>query len=246
MDSWLIKGAWLTPLSGTIVLTLSVSAANLLAYILGLFFTDNLYVISSLIHDKSSLQNGCVLPLCVYPVRYSRTRSLRQLLTFMSFNSVLIFIITILLLAADFYYLKNIAGRRLVGLRWWNEVDPTSGDSKWVFESFEPGTKQVNATDSRFFWMALYVHPLVWAVFAVVALVRFKFIWLSLVGRSLFHCIGISFEHAYVDALYQPLRYPSQSRTRWPSQGVISSATLRTWLGVHCCLVVLRETWRVV
>jgi hypothetical protein len=100
------------------------------------------------------------------------------------FHSVLIFIITILLLAADFYYLKNIAGRRLVGLRWWNEVDPTSGDSKWVFESFEPGTKQVNATDSRFFWMALYVHPLVWAVFAVVALVRFKFIWLSLVGRS--------------------------------------------------------------
>lgn len=50
-------------------------------------------------------------------------------------NFILIFIITILLLAADFYYLKNIAGRRLVGLRWWNEVNTSSGDSHWVFES---------------------------------------------------------------------------------------------------------------
>jgi hypothetical protein len=97
----------------------------------------------------------------------------------------MIFIITILLLAADFYYLKNIAGRRLVGLRWWNEVDPSTGDSKWVFESSEPGTKVVNATDSRFFWLANYVQPLLWIALAVLALVRLRFIWLPLVGRFL-------------------------------------------------------------
>jgi hypothetical protein len=100
--------------------------------------------------------------------------------------SVLIFIITILLLAADFYYLKNIAGRRLVGLRWWNEVDPQSGDSQWVFESSDPAVKTVNATDSRFFWMALYVHPLLWLALAIFAMVRLQFIWLSLVGECLF------------------------------------------------------------
>lgn len=99
-------------------------------------------------------------------------------------HSVLIFIITILLLAGDFYYLKNIAGRRLVGLRWWNEVDPSSGDSKWVFESSEPGTKVVNPTDSRFFWLANYVQPLLWVALAILALVRFMFIWLPLVGES--------------------------------------------------------------
>ncbi|KAL2290651.1 hypothetical protein FJTKL_14681 [Diaporthe vaccinii] len=98
-------------------------------------------------------------------------------------NLVLIFIITILLLAGDFYYLKNIAGRRLVGLRWWNEVDPSSGDSKWVFESSEPGTKVVNPTDSRFFWLANYVQPLLWVALAILALVRFMFIWLPLVGE---------------------------------------------------------------
>jgi hypothetical protein len=97
--------------------------------------------------------------------------------------SVLGFIITILLLAADFYYLKNIAGRRLVGLRWWNEVDTQTGDSQWVFESSDPAVKSINATDSRFFWTALYVHPLLWIALAVIAIVRFEFIWLTLVGK---------------------------------------------------------------
>lgn len=94
----------------------------------------------------------------------------------------MIFILTILLLAADFYYLKNIAARRLVGLRWWNEVDPSTGDSKWVFESSEPGTKTINPTDSRFFWLALYVQPVLWIAMAVIAIVRLQFLWLPLVG----------------------------------------------------------------
>lgn len=96
----------------------------------------------------------------------------------------MIFIITILLLAGDFYYLKNIAGRRLVGLRWWNEVDPTTGDSQWVFESLEPGTRQINSTDSRFFWLALYVQPLWWVLMAILAIIQVQFLWLPLVGES--------------------------------------------------------------
>lgn len=99
----------------------------------------------------------------------------------------MIFIITIILLAMDFYYLKNIAGRRLVGLRWWNEVNGQSGDSHWVFESApqanEPGVKIVNATDKRFFWLALYAQPALWVALAVVALVKFMFVWLTLVGE---------------------------------------------------------------
>ena len=102
----------------------------------------------------------------------------------------MIFIITILLLAADFYYLKNIAGRRLVGLRWWNEVDPATGDSHWVFESSEPGTKVINATDSRFFWLAIYAQPLLWILLAIVALFSLKFIWLPLVGMCFLWRVG--------------------------------------------------------
>lgn len=102
---------------------------------------------------------------------------------------MLIFILTILLLAADFYYLKNIAGRRLVGLRWWNEVETASGDSKWVFESAEgrgAGSTTGNKTDSRFFWLALYVQPALWVGLAILAFVRLKFMWLTIVGTYLF------------------------------------------------------------
>ncbi|KAF5597076.1 golgi apparatus membrane TVP23 [Fusarium pseudocircinatum] len=100
-------------------------------------------------------------------------------------SMIMIFIITILLLAADFYYIKNIAGRRLVGLRWWNEVDPQTGESQWVFESSEPGTKTVNPTDSRFFWLALYIQPMLWVLMAILALVRLQFLWLPLVVIAL-------------------------------------------------------------
>jgi hypothetical protein len=69
-----------------------------------------------------------------------------------------------------------------VGLRWWNEVDPQTGDSHWVFESSDPSTKVINATDSRFFWIALYSQPLLWIGLAFVAIFSFEFIWLTLVG----------------------------------------------------------------
>lgn len=98
--------------------------------------------------------------------------------------SILVFIITLLLLSADFYYLKNIAGRRLVGLRWWNEVNTATGDSHWVFESSDPNTRTINATDKRFFWLSMYATPALWIGLAILAIVRLNnVIWLSLVGK---------------------------------------------------------------
>lgn len=94
-----------------------------------------------------------------------------------------------LLLSTDFYHLKNIAGRRLVGLRWWDEVSPGTGAQTMVFESLDPadpGARRINATDRRFFWLALYVQPVAWVVMAVVAIVKLEFVWLSLVGMLLF------------------------------------------------------------
>ncbi|KAJ5082752.1 hypothetical protein N7532_011795 [Penicillium argentinense] len=99
---------------------------------------------------------------------------------------ILVFILTLLLLSADFYYLKNIAGRRLVGLRWWNEVNTTTGDSHWVFESSDPNLRTITATDKRFFWLSLYVTPVLWVALAILAIVRFVgVIWLSLIVIAL-------------------------------------------------------------
>ncbi|KAL2860844.1 DUF846 domain-containing protein [Aspergillus lucknowensis] len=101
-------------------------------------------------------------------------------------NFILIFILTLLLLSADFYYLKNIAGRRLVGLRWWNEVNTSTGDSHWVFESADPNTRTITATDKRFFWLSLYVTPALWIALGILAIVRLNsVIWLSLIAIAL-------------------------------------------------------------
>ncbi|KAL4751767.1 hypothetical protein BDW72DRAFT_172978 [Aspergillus terricola var. indicus] len=101
-------------------------------------------------------------------------------------NFILVFILTLLLLSADFYYLKNIAGRRLVGLRWWNEVNTSSGDSHWVFESADPNTRTITATDKRFFWLSLYVAPALWVGLGILAIVRLNsVIWLSLIAIAL-------------------------------------------------------------
>ena len=96
---------------------------------------------------------------------------------------MLIFILTITLLAIDFYYLKNIAGRRLVGLRWWNEVNTSTGDSTWVFESAGGRGESGNKTDSRFFWLGLYVQPALWIGLAVMAALTLDVVWLSVIGE---------------------------------------------------------------
>ncbi|KAL2444207.1 Golgi apparatus membrane protein tvp23 [Exophiala dermatitidis] len=94
-------------------------------------------------------------------------------------NFVLVFILTLLLLSLDFYYLKNIAGRRLVGLRWWNEVNTATGDSHWVFESAPEGSRTENKTDKRFFWLSMYTVPALWVALAILAIVRLQnLIWL--------------------------------------------------------------------
>ena len=49
---------------------------------------------------------------------------------------VYIFVSCIILLSCDFWTTKNVSGRLMVGLRWWNEVKD-DGASEWVYESLE-------------------------------------------------------------------------------------------------------------
>ncbi|XP_029170286.1 uncharacterized Golgi apparatus membrane protein-like protein CG5021 isoform X1 [Nylanderia fulva] len=95
------------------------------------------------------------------------------------------FVTVVLLLSMDFWTVKNITGRLMVGLRWWNYVDD-DGKSHWVFES-KKGAQQnrINATEARIFWLALILCPLFWSILFIVALFGFKFKWLLLV------CIAI-------------------------------------------------------
>ena len=47
-----------------------------------------------------------------------------------------VFVVCVLLLAFDFWTVKNVSGRLMVGLRWWSEVQD-DGSQHWRFEAQE-------------------------------------------------------------------------------------------------------------
>ncbi|KAI8586297.1 Golgi apparatus membrane protein TVP23 A [Geranomyces variabilis] len=98
-------------------------------------------------------------------------------------NFVLPFVLIILLLAFDFWTVKNVTGRLLVGLRWWNQIRE-DGTNEWVFESRE--NRLVNATDSRVFWFALYVTPALWALFLFISILKLSIGWALVTVVALF------------------------------------------------------------
>jgi hypothetical protein len=84
----------------------------------------------------------------------------------------------ILLLAFDFWVVKNVTGRLLAGLRWWNKVEE-DGSSKWVFE-WRKSKKKVPASETYIFWIALIVCPVLWAVFIFTSFTHFSVTWTML------------------------------------------------------------------
>ncbi|BDA41070.1 Golgi apparatus membrane protein TVP23 homolog B [Coccomyxa sp. Obi] len=89
------------------------------------------------------------------------------------------YVIVVVLLMLDFWTTKNVAGRLLVGLRWWNEV--TDEGSNWRFETLEEGQRAINGKDSACFWWTLYVVPVIWLLLGIVAIVRLKIDYLLVV-----------------------------------------------------------------
>jgi len=85
-------------------------------------------------------------------------------------NYVLSTVIVVVLLSMDFWNCRNVSGRVLVGLRYWNQVDD-DGESYWVFESRDP-SRPANPIDSRMFWIALYAFPVLWVGLLIIAIVK--------------------------------------------------------------------------
>jgi len=95
---------------------------------------------------------------------------------------VIVFIVIVLALAFDFWFVKNVSGRLLVGLRWWNRV-AEDGSSEWIFEAST--TKKPNRFDKMVFWGCLYLSPVVWAILGLL-LSGLKPTWLLIVGIAFF------------------------------------------------------------
>ncbi|KAL5227533.1 hypothetical protein ABZP36_015798 [Zizania latifolia] len=126
-------------------------------------------------------------------------------------NFVIIFVITVLLAALDFWVVKNVSGRILVGLRWWNEIDD-EGNSVWKFECldgevcisvsvtvyfcaiadpyigvpvFLQSLARMNKKDSWLFWWTLYLTAAAWIILGIFSLIRLHADYLLVVGVCL-------------------------------------------------------------
>ncbi|XP_077684846.1 Golgi apparatus membrane protein TVP23 homolog A isoform X3 [Eretmochelys imbricata] len=90
------------------------------------------------------------------------------------------FVIILLLLSFDFWSVKNVTGRLLVGLRWWNQIDE-DGKSHWVFEAKKVSASIAGSTEveARIFWLGLIICPVIWTVFFFSTLFSLKLKWLK-------------------------------------------------------------------
>ncbi|XP_027936077.1 Golgi apparatus membrane protein-like protein ECHIDNA [Vigna unguiculata] len=100
-------------------------------------------------------------------------------------NFVIIFVITVLLAALDFWVVKNVSGRILVGLRWWNEINDL-GESVWRFECLDQESlARINKKDSWLFWWTLYLTAVAWTLMAIFSLIKLQADYLLVVGVCL-------------------------------------------------------------
>ncbi|XP_041893559.1 Golgi apparatus membrane protein TVP23 homolog A isoform X1 [Corvus kubaryi] len=91
------------------------------------------------------------------------------------------FVTILLLLSFDFWSVKNVTGRLLVGLRWWNQIDE-DGKSHWMFEAKRvPTIAASTETEARIFWLGLIICPVIWTMFFFSTLFSLKLKWLALV-----------------------------------------------------------------
>ncbi|KAL7719732.1 hypothetical protein QTN25_002857 [Entamoeba marina] len=103
---------------------------------------------------------------------------------FMSGYFVIPFSICLCFTAIDFWVTKNINGRLMAGLRWWNQVND-DGTSAWIFEALEDKQKvRLSYVEMMIFWISLLAAPIAWfaTMFLCFVVVRINYLGLALIG----------------------------------------------------------------
>ncbi|KDP28298.1 hypothetical protein JCGZ_14069 [Jatropha curcas] len=126
---------------------------------------------------------------------------------------VIIFVVTVVLAALDFWVVKNVSGRILVGLRWWNEINE-DGESVWKFECLDQESlARMNKKDSWLFWWTLYLTAAAWIVLGIFSIIRFQVDYVLVIGVCLSLSIAniIGFTKCRKDAKKQIQAFATQT-----------------------------------
>ncbi len=144
-------------------------------------------------------------------------------------NFIFIFVICIILLAFDFWTVKNVSGRLLVGLRWWSIVK-SDGSNEWQFESLED-MAEISSFDSRIFWGALYISPICWAVLLFLATLRLKLEYIPVI------CAGLGLNMANVigyvkcsSSAKERMQSMMEMGMKHTSMAALENSSFRNWL----------------
>ncbi|KAI0094680.1 DUF846-domain-containing protein [Irpex rosettiformis] len=142
---------------------------------------------------------------------------------FFTTNYVLSTVIVVVLLAMDFWNCRNVSGRTLVGLRYWNQVDD-DGESYWVFESRDP-SRPANPVDSRMFWIALYTFPALWLALLIVSILKLSASFIPIVMLALVFNVSnaVGFTYADRDA---KIKFANQLGGGWGGIGGLGTQVL--------------------
>ncbi|ORX37352.1 Golgi apparatus membrane protein TVP23 [Kockovaella imperatae] len=135
-------------------------------------------------------------------------------------NYVLSIVVVVVLLSVDFWNTRNVAGRTLVGLRYWNEVNE-EGESSWVFESRDP-SRPANAIDAKMFWIALYAYPVGWLALLIVSVLKFNVSFLPIVLLALVFNLSNLLGFTYADR---------DQQRRWASSAMSTGNILGFGMG---------------
>jgi len=127
------------------------------------------------------------------------------------------FIFVTILLALDFWTVKNITGRKLAGLRWSSQTNEDGSDG-WLFQSVADETV-LNPVDRNVFWMVLYIWPAIWLIIAIANFISFNFSWLVLV------CLAIGFATANLVGFWKCSKDAKNTAKGWATQGALSAMT---------------------
>lgn len=140
---------------------------------------------AGLMGKASELAKGLRHPIpALFHVLFKTLAILTYLFGELFSNSfVNVFVLCVLLLAFDFWTVKNVSGRLMVGLRWWSEVQE-DGLQLWRFEAQEENL-QSTTLDIGVFWAGLLAPAAIWFMFGVAMFFRLKFDWLLLVATAL-------------------------------------------------------------
>lgn len=124
--------------------------------------------------------------VCFFHIFFKLTAGISYLFLNLFFTSTLMcFLVTFGSVLLDFWITKNISGRLLVGLRWWNGQefgeDVEQDEDLWVFESFDCQFN-FHTFDLNIFWWGMFFSTCFWLFMSLGKILSINFLWGLLTG----------------------------------------------------------------